>query len=165
MAEPSPEAAAAAQALREFANDILATPQWRGSKAGPAPAIAAAAQSKASQIIAESTLENAQKEAAGESNIAQDLASLINRYSMDNPSGTPDFIVAEFMLNVLFHFDDTVAKRAQWRGESVELPALQKLHQARPDIFQKEKVQAENASAVKKLLDRTLAQPKKRRKE
>lgn len=54
----------------------------------------------------------------------QELQSLINRYSAENVSGTPDFILAEFMLNVLKEFNATVVKRADWRGESTELPGL-----------------------------------------
>lgn len=53
-----------------------------------------------------------------------ELASLLNRYSAENVSGTPDFILAEFMLNVLKEFNATVVKRADWRDESTDLPAL-----------------------------------------
>lgn len=54
----------------------------------------------------------------------QALASLLNRYSAESVSGTPDFLLAEFMLNILKEFNATVVKRADWRGESTELPSL-----------------------------------------
>lgn len=53
-----------------------------------------------------------------------ELAALLNRHSGENVSGTPDFILAEFLLDILKAFDTAVVKRADWRGESTELPAL-----------------------------------------
>jgi hypothetical protein len=52
------------------------------------------------------------------------LERLLNRYSAENGSGTPDFLLAEFLQDVLKSFNDIVERRAKWRGESVELPAL-----------------------------------------
>lgn len=56
----------------------------------------------------------------------EDLQHLINRHSAESPSGTPDYILAEMLTNVLKTFNEAVGKRAKWRGESVELPALQR---------------------------------------
>lgn len=53
-----------------------------------------------------------------------DLTTLLNRYCAESPSGTPDFILGEFLRNVLREFNEAVSRRAEWRGETVELPAL-----------------------------------------
>lgn len=50
----------------------------------------------------------------------KDLASLLNSYSAEAPSGTPDFILADFMNNILREFNEAVGRRAEWRGETVE---------------------------------------------
>lgn len=50
----------------------------------------------------------------------EDLEQVINRHSAEAPSGTPDFILAEYMNNCLKNFNEAVGKRAEWRGEQVE---------------------------------------------
>lgn len=52
----------------------------------------------------------------------EELTSSLNKYSKENQSGTPDFILADYLMGCLEAFDKTMAARAQWRGESVELP-------------------------------------------
>jgi hypothetical protein len=42
----------------------------------------------------------------------------------ENVSGTPDFILSEYLLDCVKAFNSAVVKRADWRGESTELPAL-----------------------------------------
>lgn len=68
-----------------------------------------------------------------EPSLPQELTSLLNRYSAESVSGTPDFILVEFLLDSIKAFNAAVVKRADWRGESVELPALQKLEMERSD--------------------------------
>lgn len=51
----------------------------------------------------------------------EELASLLNKYSMENGSGTPDFILADYLVGCLQTFENTLRSRAQWRGESLEL--------------------------------------------
>ena len=46
------------------------------------------------------------------------LKDLINRNSMENGSNTPDFILAQFLTNVLEAFDRATSRRAEWRGET-----------------------------------------------
>lgn len=62
-----------------------------------------------------------------ESELEQDLGHLLNRHSAENESGTPDFILAMFLKAQLDLFNQTINNRAAWRGESVELSALQQL--------------------------------------
>ena len=54
--------------------------------------------------------------AANQSDLRDDLASILNRYSRDNGSNTPDFILAQYLANCLDAFDIAVQKRAQWFG-------------------------------------------------
>ena len=51
----------------------------------------------------------------------RELTALLNRYSAEAPSGTPDFILAAFMRNVLREFNEAVSARAEWRGEAIAL--------------------------------------------
>lgn len=61
------------------------------------------------------------------SGLERELSELLNRHSEENESGTPDFILAGFLIGVLDAYNKTLGERAVWRGESVELPSLQKL--------------------------------------
>lgn len=55
-----------------------------------------------------------------EGQFQRDLASLLNSYSAESPSGTPDFILSDLLTNVLREFNEAVGRRAEWRGEQVE---------------------------------------------
>lgn len=46
----------------------------------------------------------------------EDLEQVINRHSAESMSGTPDFILAHFLLNALKNYDEAVVARAAWRG-------------------------------------------------
>jgi hypothetical protein len=59
-----------------------------------------------------------------EQTFEQDLAHVINKHSMENKSGTPDYILAQYLDGCLLLFDRTIRDRAEWRGESTTLPAL-----------------------------------------
>lgn len=56
-----------------------------------------------------------------------EVSEVINRHSKENPSGTPDFILAAYLTGCLDVYNKTVVHRANWRSEPVELPALTKL--------------------------------------
>lgn len=45
-----------------------------------------------------------------------ELESLVNRYSQENGSNTPDHILAEYLTNCLCAFDDAVNMRERWYG-------------------------------------------------
>jgi hypothetical protein len=49
-----------------------------------------------------------------------DLTLLLNRYSQENKSGTPDYILAWYLLGCLEVFNTAIVMRGQWRGETVE---------------------------------------------
>jgi hypothetical protein len=63
------------------------------------------------------------------SELERDIQDVLNRHSAENPSGTPDFILAAYLQNCLYAFNQAVRARSDWRGESVELPALQRLRE------------------------------------
>ena len=47
---------------------------------------------------------------------SRDLESLINRYSKENESNTPDFLLANFMIGCMASFNNTVNAREAWHG-------------------------------------------------
>lgn len=55
-----------------------------------------------------------------EKNLKSELTDLLNRYSRENGSNTPDFLLAEFMLQSLDTFDLIVSKREAWYGRTTE---------------------------------------------
>jgi len=54
--------------------------------------------------------------ARGQSAFEKELESLINRYSKENGSNTPYFILAEYLSWCLQAFDECVTKRDRWYG-------------------------------------------------
>lgn len=52
--------------------------------------------------------------------LAQDLASVLNSYSCENRSNTPDFILAKYLLGCLEAFEKAVADRNGWYGYAQE---------------------------------------------
>lgn len=51
-----------------------------------------------------------------EKNFKKELEDLINSYSKENGSDTPDFILAEYLNKCLEAFDATVSRREAWYG-------------------------------------------------
>ena len=52
-----------------------------------------------------------------------ELESLINRYSKENDSNTPDFILAHYLLGCLKVWNDCVTDREKWYGRTGTSPA------------------------------------------
>jgi len=50
----------------------------------------------------------------------KELEFLINRYSKENGSDTPDFILAQFLTGCLKSFDVAVSRRENWYGHTPE---------------------------------------------
>ena len=51
-----------------------------------------------------------------------ELASLLNRYSKENGSNTPDSVLAQYLVNCLLAFDYAVTRRDLWYGENHSQP-------------------------------------------
>lgn len=50
------------------------------------------------------------------SNFLSELTSLLNRHCKENGSGTPDFILAEYLCGCLTQFNAAVNRREAWYG-------------------------------------------------
>ena len=46
-----------------------------------------------------------------------ELTKLLNKHSMEGPSSTPDFLLANFLISCLDTYDLTVRKRDEWHKE------------------------------------------------
>lgn len=53
----------------------------------------------------------------------QDLASLLNRYSLENGSNTPDWLMAGYLYDCLLAFNSALRRRERWCGRSPDEPA------------------------------------------
>ncbi len=51
----------------------------------------------------------------------EELESLINRFSIENKSNTPDFILALFLIRCLNAFESTSIHREKWFGVSLDV--------------------------------------------
>lgn len=49
----------------------------------------------------------------------KELAALLNRYSCENASNTPDFILAHYLLGCLSLFERAVQRRETWHGHGL----------------------------------------------
>lgn len=50
------------------------------------------------------------------SDLRKDMETAINRHSAENGSDTPDFILAEYLIDCLEAFDRAVTVRKTWYG-------------------------------------------------
>jgi hypothetical protein len=50
--------------------------------------------------------------------LREELEAAINRASAENGSNTPDFILAEYLLDTLAAFDKAVLERQSWWGQT-----------------------------------------------
>ena len=50
----------------------------------------------------------------------KELERLINKYSMENGSDTPDFILAAYLKRCIENFNITVNRREKWYGRDLE---------------------------------------------
>lgn len=46
-----------------------------------------------------------------------ELRELINRYSMEIPSNTPDFLLADYLIRCLNNYELTVLSASLWKGD------------------------------------------------
>ena len=47
----------------------------------------------------------------------KELAELINKYSMEKPSNTPDYILAHYLLQCLMAYDSLKRSNDAWHGK------------------------------------------------
>ena len=53
------------------------------------------------------------------------LAALLNEFSMENASNTPDFLLADYLINCLNSWNACVVAREQWYGRMTSVPETQ----------------------------------------
>ncbi len=56
-----------------------------------------------------------------EETFLSELTSLINKYSLENKSNTPDFILATFIADCLKAFDSASNARENWYGQHLRI--------------------------------------------
>lgn len=54
----------------------------------------------------------------------RELTTLINRYNIEIGSNTPDFILANYLINCLHNFDSICNRRTEWYGYSDQIGVL-----------------------------------------
>lgn len=52
----------------------------------------------------------------------RELAALMNRYSLENGSDTPDYMLADYLIQCLRALDSTVNEREVWYGREKKVP-------------------------------------------
>ena len=57
--------------------------------------------------------------------IKKDLAGVINHYSLENDSNTPDLILAEYLYDCLKNFAKTSMAREKWYGKNLSIQSNQ----------------------------------------
>lgn len=57
-----------------------------------------------------------QEEANKAQQFNQELRALLNKHSIDNDCNTPDFILAEYLVQKLAAYSRAVKKNAEWHG-------------------------------------------------
>jgi hypothetical protein len=66
-----------------------------------------------------------QVDSMANSQFRKELENLVNRYSKENGSDTPDFILATYLDNALQNFDTAVRAREKWHGRAEQEFATQ----------------------------------------
>ena len=56
-----------------------------------------------------------------------ELKELINKYGKENDSNTPDYILAEFLLQCLVAFNYAIIRRAKWFGRMDEPASMNQI--------------------------------------
>ena len=57
----------------------------------------------------------------------ESLTQLINQYSKENSSNTPDYLLANFLIGCMDTFDLTVSRRDEWFGRENKISTTGKL--------------------------------------
>lgn len=66
--------------------------------------------------------------------LERDLAGVLNCYSQENASDTPDFILAKFLLGCLDSWNTGLRRREEWYGRSIRHKANPSVTPPDPDI-------------------------------
>jgi len=75
-----------------------------------------------------------------ETKFQTELEQLINKYSVESESNTPDFILAEYLGNCLNTFNIAIKRRETWYGRN--------LSEKKVDTLQDDAIMLENAAST-----------------
>lgn len=78
---------------------------------------------KKERAMRENESPKAGDEAMSHLNLTHDLRDLLNRYSCENGSGTPDYVLCQFLLESLTAFDRATNVRSVHQNGSTKLEA------------------------------------------
>jgi hypothetical protein len=53
--------------------------------------------------------------------LIRDLAAVLNSHSRENRSNTPDFILAEYLVDCLYSFEAASNRREEWYGQKLSI--------------------------------------------
>lgn len=67
-------------------------------------------------MIVENPTQREDEGAEGRQTLRRELASVLNRHSLEEGSNTPDFILADYLLGCLDSFDRCTRAREKWYG-------------------------------------------------
>lgn len=62
----------------------------------------------------------------------QELAALLNRYSMENGSNTPDFLLADYLIACLRVLEGVTSEREAWYGIKLKPGGVDLVEALRP---------------------------------
>lgn len=71
----------------------------------------------------------------GKSSLERDLSSALNRFSAENASDTPDWILAQFLLGCLAAWNNGVQQREIWYGRLSSTPATAPAETGEPTVM------------------------------
>jgi hypothetical protein len=54
-----------------------------------------------------------------ERDFTKELTELLNRFSKENGSNTPDFILANYLISCLETYNSTIKEREKWYGREI----------------------------------------------
>jgi len=60
--------------------------------------------------------------------LSADLAAILNQHYAENGSNTPDFILADYMLDCLRAFEKCSRSREKWYGRSLSIGGGERPH-------------------------------------
>lgn len=52
--------------------------------------------------------------------LERDLAAVLNKHSCEGPSGTPDFVLAKYLMRCLLAWDEGMLRRTAWYTKNPE---------------------------------------------
>lgn len=112
--------------LSEVSEELIAQLRILGNNYGPMGVALVAAEltdmPALLRVLTEEVMRSSPAQTPSEpSTLTDDLAATLNRHSAENASNTPDFILAEYLMDCLRAFDMASRHREQWYGKRLSI--------------------------------------------